>query len=376
MNEARVAFKKATELSPNWVAPRLELAKLYLVTGDYGLAWLEVEKALKIYPDSPEALFLAAQTQFKQGQYDGALKLFSRLHKDDPKNPAIHMGLGALYAAQQKFGAALKAYEEVLRIDPDRVDALNSIAQLLVQEGKSREALARVERQLSSAKDQTAILNILGDLSVEAGDAQKGIGYFKRALAINPSLAPTYLKIGSVYAGQRALDDAIEAYLKAVELAPKALQPRMMLAIMYEQKNEFSKANEAYQSILDINGKFAPAANNLAWNIAEHGGNLDVALRWAQTARENDPYNATVVDTLGWVMYRRGAFALAITLLEQSSNQFGNKNPSVLYHLGMAYYGAGKRQEAHKTLTKALALSREFKGADEAVKTVAELGGS
>jgi tetratricopeptide (TPR) repeat protein len=98
-------------------------------------------------------------------------------------------------------------------------------------------------------------------------------------------------------------------------------------------------------------------------------------LRWAKKARENDPQNPNVLDTLGWVSYKRGLFAQAIDRLKESSDRSGNKNPTVLYHLGMAYYRGGKRNEARETLAKALALSRNFNGADEAIKTAEVLGG-
>jgi tetratricopeptide (TPR) repeat protein len=255
------------------------------------------------------------------------------------------------------------------------MDALEAVSQVLVKKNKAREALARVERHLGSTTDRAAVFSILGDLSDNAGDTQTSIAYFKKSIDSDPNRVSTYLKIGGVYARQNEFSDAIKMYFKAVELAPKLVRPRMMLAMIYEQQEQYDKANEVYQAILAIDGNFAPAANNLAWNIAEHGGNLDVAMRWATMARENDPYNSTVVDTLGWVAYKRGNFPLAINMLEEASRQLRDRNPSVLYRLGMAYLKAGKQQQARQSLTKALALSRDFKGAAEASKILGEIDG-
>ena len=47
-----------------------------------------------------------------------------------------------------------------------------------------------------------------------------------------------------------------------------------------------------------------PALNNLAWNYAEHGGNLTTALTHAKTAQEAEPNNPEVADTLGWIYFR------------------------------------------------------------------------
>lgn len=278
--------------------------------------------------------------------------------------------------AQFKPAPALKEYEEALRMDPNRIDALNLIAQILVDQGKAQEALLRVERHGEKVKDRAVIFHILGDINVRAGDPKKGVEYLEKALALNPSLLSAYLKIGDVYARQNAHDRAISEYLKAAERAPKSVQPLMLIATMHDRKKEHAKANQYYEKILALNGNFAPAANNLAWNIAEHGGNLDVALRWAEKARENDPHNPNVADTLGWVVYKRGLFAKSIELLKESSEKFSNKNPAVLYHLGMAYYRGGHRDQARATLSKALSLDRNFTGAAEAHRTMAVLGES
>jgi Flp pilus assembly protein TadD len=40
----------------------------------------------------------------------------------------------------------------------------------------------------------------------------------------------------------------------------------------------------------------------------------------------------------------------------------------VLYHLGMAYHRSGRKAEARDALNKALALNKNFRGADEARK--------
>ena len=44
--------------------------------------------------------------------------------------------------------------------------------------------------------------------------------------------------------------------------------------------------------------RFAPAANNLAWVLSEHGGDRDRALALAQTAKELAPEDLNLSDTL------------------------------------------------------------------------------
>ena len=48
--------------------------------------------------------------------------------------------------------------------------------------------------------------------------------------------------------------------------------------------------------VLALNPRFAPAANNLAWILSEHGGDKDKALTLAQTAKEQAPEDPRVSD--------------------------------------------------------------------------------
>jgi tetratricopeptide (TPR) repeat protein len=71
------------------------------------------------------------------------------------------------------------------------------------------------------------------------------------------------------------------------------------------------------------------------------GENLDVALSLAQTAGRGLPNSPGVVDTLGWIYYRKGVYPLAVNYLEQALKlQEKNNmpdNPDIDYHLGWAY---------------------------------------
>jgi Flp pilus assembly protein TadD len=103
---------------------------------------------------------------------------------------------------------------------------------------------------------------------------------------------------------------------------------------------------------------------------------LDIALALAQKAREASPGDPNVADTLGWIQLKKGAHLAAIGLLKESNEQFKGRNPSVLYHLGIAYLKAGDKVLAQDSLSKALALGMAFKDQDETKKTLSQLKSS
>ena len=63
--------------------------------------------------------------------------------------------------------------------------------------------------------------------------------------------------------------------------------------------------------------------------MLEHGGNVDVALSYAQLARSGNPDSVSFADTLAWAYYQKGTYGLAIDLLEDAVKRVP-RNPT--YH--------------------------------------------
>ena len=117
---------------------------------------------------------------------------------------------------------------------------------------------------------------------------------------------------------------------------------------------------------------FAPAANNLAYLLADQNRDLNEALRLAGIAKKANPDDPGITDTLGWVYYKRGLYANAVSELSFAAEKLPD-NATVRYHLGMSYLNNGEKEKARQELEKALSLDRSFDGSDEAQKALAGL---
>jgi tetratricopeptide (TPR) repeat protein len=118
-------------------------------------------------------------------------------------------------------------------------------------------------------------------------------------------------------------------------------------------QNKLEAARARYEKVMEIDPQAAVAANNLAWLYAEGGGNLDLALQLAQTAKTKLPTNPEVNDTLGWIYYRKNLPELAIPLLRESVAA-EPANPVYHYHLGLAYSKKGDHASARDSFDRAL----------------------
>ena len=112
------------------------------------------------------------------------------------------------------------------------------------------------------------------------------------------------MNLADLYQRAGKLDKAIKEYEAALAQNASLLSAHVLLGAIYEQRKAYDKARAHYETALKVNPTFGPAANNLAWLIGEHGGDLDTAITYAQIAREQLPEDPQVADTLGWLYYR------------------------------------------------------------------------
>jgi tetratricopeptide (TPR) repeat protein len=146
-----------------------------------------------------------------------------------------------------------------------------------------------------------------------------------------------------------------------------------MAAMILHIQNKVEAARARYEKVMEVDPQAAVAANNLAWLYAEGGGNLDLALQLAQTAKARLPGNPEVNDTLGWIYYRKGLPELAIPLLRQSVAA-APANPAYHHHLGLAYSKTGDDASARDSLDRALTLHPSPADAVDIKAALAALG--
>ncbi|HEY5996978.1 MAG TPA: tetratricopeptide repeat protein, partial [Candidatus Deferrimicrobiaceae bacterium] len=195
---------------------------------------------------------------------------------------------------------------------------------------------------------------------------------YLKAISLAPDSPAPYYGLGMLYASQNKLPAAEERFRKAVEKNDKSVAAHTILGVVLNGQNKIDEANKQYRRALELAPKNALAANNLAANLADRGGNLDEALKFAQVAREAAPEDGNVGDTLGWIYYRKGLFDTALPIVSDAARK-QDRNPVIRYHLGMILAKKGNSREAAAELRAALAIDPKFHGSEEARKTLGGL---
>ena len=357
------------KLNPRLGEARTALAQIHLAEGSVDLA-LEEAQAVQLNPRNLQSAIISGDAYLRKGDLVKSRQVFEAIAKAVPNEPIGPLIASASWRTRRKTMPKPFAYfEEALSRRPAAIEPIAVIAAIKSSQGKGHEARERVTRQLEAAPKSPLLYNLLGQLWMQAKDPGQAEAAFKKAIELDNSLLTAYMNLGQTYRQAGKTDDAVKEYEAVVAKDPKVIQAHMLLGIIHESRKEFDKAKQRYEATLKLNPQFAPAANNLAWILVDQGGNLDMALSYAQTAREGMPNDPSIADTLGWVYYKTSAYLLAVGLLKEAAEKLPNE-PVVNYHYGMAEHKNGDAMRAKKALQTALKLSQNFPGADEAKKTM------
>jgi tetratricopeptide (TPR) repeat protein len=94
---------------------------------------------------------------------------------------------------------------------------------------------------------------------------------------------------------------------------------------------------------------------------ADHNMNLDEAETMIKRALEMEPNNASYLDSLGWVEFRKGRFDQALGNLLSAAKTADHDDPVIFEHIGDAYLKLNRIPEALESWRKALALDPKNK---------------
>ena len=372
--EAIMAFNQALQLNPRLADPELELAKIHLGNGRLNEAERFAQSAITKVAGYADAHLLLARIHLMKGAPSKAEPSLAALVRSFPDSPAVQTEVGLLEMTKRNGAAARAAFTRALAKNPTYVEALAGLNQLDFEEKRTDQIKARIAEALRAKPHDGPILILASRTYGSLGDLATAEKMLQRAIAADPNNLDAYGMLGRLYATQQRLGDATTQFERLAERQPKSVAAHTIAGILLDMQNRPGDAKKKYERALEVDSRAAVAANNLAWIYAETGGNLDMALQLAQTAKSQLPERPEVNDTLGWIYHKKGLSAMAVAPLLQSV-QKDPKNATYHYHLGMAYAGSGDKERARASLQKALSLDANFSGATEARQALSELKG-
>jgi Flp pilus assembly protein TadD len=243
-------------------------------------------------------------------------------------------------------------------------------------QNKTDEALKILQAESDKAPGRVDLLLAMANVAVRAGKYDYAIQTYNRMLAqTDKSIKPgdIYVRLGETYRRKGDANNAITALQKALQTRPDDVEVLATLGLILDGASRKPEAKQFYEAALKVDANNAVVLNNLAFLLAETGGDLNDALTKAQRAKQMKPEISEISDTLGWIYLKKGLADNAIDVFKE----LVAKDPhqaTYRFHLGMAYSQKGDRTKAMEQFKEALKFNPNQDEKDKIQALITKLG--
>jgi tetratricopeptide (TPR) repeat protein len=360
-------FLAAVTIDPRFIDARRRLLEIYLMEKNIKESKVQMDAILKLAPPDRRTMELMSGVKFLEGDVEGAQKILLNIVKEQPNYIPANIRLAGLYSMQKNYDSALKHYRKAFNMAPELVGVVKMMTDIYLSQKQYDKAIEIIEAlKTKSAKNKAAFYNNLkGEIYLAAGKPDKAFGLFEKAAAQQLQYITPRMHIARLLLERDKSEEAINLYKDIESQSPDFVPALFAIGIIEHNKDNLKKAEKYYRKVIDIAPGHVNAINNLAFILSQRKEGADEALKLAKIAIEKAPQNADVLDTLGWVYYKKGNYLSALSELEESL-KIKPGSALTCFHYGMALYRSQKFEKARKYFEKALKIDPDFKGAQKA----------
>ncbi len=358
LDQARAFIGDLEKYHPNYLRTRLLKIQTSFAVGDAEGALRAADELLEAAKNATptaendaqslaelkiRALSARGMAYLELGKFTEARSDLQEVARVSPKSSAAMINLAKVASAEKKLPEALELYEKAATLDVKNFDALSGAIGILNRQKQFTAAHARIDKAIAENDGRNDILPALHYLKSDIFSAEKKVesaeAELKKAIEIDENYLPAYSAYASILVARNQTQEAVAQYQKVVEKKPSA-SIYTLIGILEEARNNSAEAEKNYRKALEVSPDSPIAANNLAWLIAEAGGNLDEALTLSQAVVKRSANNAGFYDTLGWVYFKKGLYSPAVEQFKKAV-ALDAKNGDYRRRLEMAMASAG-----------------------------------
>lgn len=356
---------KTIQLKPEIIEARFELIDLYQsaeAPGHYSSKIISAfREILEIDPENIRAAFEFALFLEQKGLMDQAESIFIDLAKQCRESQKVFRKIVQLYFEPRHYQKASILLENILSHTPDQfapyVSELHYMAGMAFNEindlTKAIEHFKQVSSQ--SAFYQKAAVHI-AFLYQDQHRMADAIAFLENIVQELPESAELVFYLGALYEENDDYQKAETLFRQALVLTPDDTELLFRLGVVYDKMGDKQRSIEQMQKVIQIEPDNFNALNYVGYTYADLGINLDEAERLILEALKYKPDDAYIIDSLGWVYFKKGDYQKALIYLEKAVRLIEGKDAVLLEHLGDIYLKLNRKRNAVELYQRALNL--------------------
>ena len=181
----------------------------------------DADAAIRLDPESVDALLCKASVLLARGDHDAAIHVLLQAQAAHPTDPDVYNVLGGAYLAHGDVDQAELSHAQALEVDPQSWQALHGLAAVALARHEWEEGLASVDAALEVGGADPALHFLRGTFLAMLDRREEAAEEFACAVEANPFDGLSYVSLAELEADDsQRLDAAREHALKALELFP------------------------------------------------------------------------------------------------------------------------------------------------------------
>ncbi len=397
--EALSRLEKALTLKPDLAAAHLQTARLNMLEGgDSQQAAQAVEKAIEFAGADTRLLSqaLIARSQLAQTDEDRLANL-SQAVKIDPESFDAVLLRGMLHLKMENYSDALADAKRLIELQPDNLGAVVMTADILIEMEDNEQAIEVLSSAIDRHPSESALYSKRAKLRLGLDQRDEAMDDAEEALKLNKDdIEALYVRV-TVYAERKQYEDALRDLEQILKLDRNSVRGIWVRSIVYAQAKKYDdslrdlrllvqnapdvemfqlqlaavlnadeQAEEAiaiYDRILAVdpdNEQALRGKGDACLTTGEHAE----AVRVYERALEIEPEDDGVLNNLAWVLatspfddVRNGARAIELATKACELREY--KAAHILSTLASGYAEIGDFENALKWSEKAVELAED-----------------
>jgi tetratricopeptide (TPR) repeat protein len=379
-------------------AVSMQKYQLYIRTEKRNKAIEEIEKLAAKFPAEPQYPIIIGDVYLEQNDTINALLHYNQACRLDSINPYYLLSMARYYELTGKEEAVIQEINKALRnqaLDVDTklgilekyiqnlhrtqkdMENANALLETLLEQHPQEKELNAVygefllfQEKIEEAKFQFQIVteanpeNItawrrLLTIALRENNTDEIIAICNGALIHFPDAAEFYFYKGTSYYMKKDYATALTTFREGLNVIPE--DNRTLLSNFYGQigdihyhLKEKEKAYQSYDKALEYDENNLLILNNYAYFLSLDKNNLDKAERMSAKCVQQQPDNATYIDTYAWIFFRKENYSLARFYIESALSKSKDINGEIIEHYGDILYMTGNTGKAVDEWSKAL----------------------
>ena len=403
IGQKRQALKELKKLESHQI-PHSKKIELYLIQayiyGELGFLdkkkkqILKAERGIK----SMDSLSKIVDFHRKQNNSAEAISLLERHQNKDEFVLPITKQLFLLYKAQGRLQKSAQQLEKLKNLGSLEPNQYFDMALSFIQQKKNKEAIFLLRDFSNHFPSSDVSHYLLGTLYEKENQLPKSLEAYQHISEKSLYFPVALLQTAYIYHRTNRLNDSLSLLKPYVFKFQKDPEPLLLYSQLLWEKREFNKSLSVLDkglnlfpenpNVLFLKGvytykkkphpsslddvktllKYRPlhpeALNFLAYAYAEQNVHLSEAEKLAKKALALKPHSGFFLDTMGWVLYKKGLYKKALPYFQKAFSK-NKQEKSIVEHLAKTYHELGDLKNSEFFFKKFLELKKYEQNSDK-----------